>query len=108
MTRFVTLEVSLEFVRSLRRPLAIIRAKNKKLHDHIREAATSASLNCSEGNGRIGGDRLHHFRISTGSAKEACTGLRVAEAWGYLPESEIRRALAVGDRLLGLLWGLTK
>ncbi len=108
MKRFVAFEVSLDFVRSLRRPLAMIRRKDKKLHDQIRDAASSASLHSSEGSGRVGGDRLHLFRVSYSSAREACAGLQTAEAWGYLSESDIRRSLEIGDRLLGLLWGLLR
>ncbi len=108
MKRFVAFEVSLQFIRSLRRPLAVIRRQDKKIHDQIRDAAASASLHSSEGNGRVGGDRLHLFRVSYSSAKEASAGLLTAEAWGYLSESEIRRPLEIGDRLCGFLWGLTK
>ena len=104
MNRFVALDTALDLIRNLRRPLAALRCKDRKLYEQIRAAASSAALNVSEGNRRSGADRRYHFRIAAGSADEACTGLRVAEAWGYLGEHEIRKTLQVGDRLLGLLF----
>jgi hypothetical protein len=64
-------------------------------------------LPSAEGRRRAGKDRLHAFRIAAGSADEVVAGLRLAEAWGHLQPEVLGPALATGDRLLGLLWGLT-
>ena len=44
---------------------------------------------------------------AAGSASEVRTALRVAAAWGYVEESDARKADAVYDRMLGMLWRLT-
>ena len=105
--RFEALEVSIEVIRSLCRPLEMLRSRDPDLHRQIRKAASSVALNISEGNRRSGRDRVHHFRIAAGSAAEVCTAPRVAAAWGDLQESAMTGPLRLLDRLLGLLWGLS-
>ncbi len=104
---FETLEVSLKAVRSLREPLRTIRVKDPRLADQLRRAASSVALNLSEGRRRIGKDRRYHWSVAAGSAEEAHTCLRVAEAWGDVKQSEIKEALGLLDRLLAMLWRLT-
>ena len=104
---FQALELSLDVIRGLRQPLRQLRCRDRKLHDEIRRAASSASLNIGEGNRRVGKDRLHHFRIAAGSADETRSALRVAEAWGDLDEAAIQESLQLLDRLLAVLWRLS-
>lgn len=55
------------------------------------------------------GNQLKHYAIAHGSANEVKAGLCVARAWGWLEQRERTMvAFAVLDRLLGLLWGLTR
>jgi four helix bundle protein len=105
---FVTYDVSLELVRVLRPLLEVLVAKDRDLASQLRRAASSVTLNVNEGAERTGGDRLHHFRIAAGSAKEVRAALDLAVAWGYLPAARADGALAVVDRLTRLLWGLTR
>jgi len=56
----------------------------------------------------VGKDRLHFFRIAAGSAEETRVHLRVAVAWGWLDESDVETSMALVDRQLRLLWGLTR
>jgi four helix bundle protein len=65
-------------------------------------------LNVAEGNRRSGKDRLHHFRIAAGSAEEVRTALRVAAAWGDLQEPAMAEPLRLLDRVLGMLWSLSR
>jgi four helix bundle protein len=104
---FDALEVSLDLVRSLRRPVQRLRVRDRALSDQIRRAASSLSLNLAEGRRRAQGDRLHHFRIAAGSADELRTALRVALAWGDLDLGELAEALKLLDRLLAMTWRLT-
>ena len=76
------------------------------LAEQLVRAASSVPANLSEGHGRTGRDRLHHWRIAHGSLEEARTALRVAEALGYLRLDSLRPALQLVDRTVGLVWGL--
>jgi four helix bundle protein len=105
---FEALEVSLDLVRSLRRPLGRIRVRDRSLHDQIRSAASSVPLNLAEGRRRAGGDRAHSWRIAAGSAEELRAALRVALAWGDVEESDVSEALELLDRVLAMLWRLTR
>ena len=61
----------------------------------------------AEGRQRAGKDRLHSWRIAHGSAEEVRTWLRVAMAWGYMEEQELKEALELLDRVAAMLWKLT-
>jgi four helix bundle protein len=107
MVRFEVLEVSLDLVRSLRRPVERLRSRDRCLCDQVRRAASSVPMNIAEGNRRLGGDRLHHFRIAAGSAEELRTALRMALAWGDLAEDDLAEALRLLDRIQAMTWRLT-
>jgi four helix bundle protein len=104
----VAYEVSLQIVFELRGLVTSIRRKNGKIADQIVASASSIAANVREGNRRAGRDRIHLFRIAAGSADETRGHLDVAVAWGWLCERDIERAVALIDRELGLLWGLTR
>ena len=106
--RFEALEVSLSLIRSLRAPTRRLRTLDPDLYRQIRRAGSSIPLNLAEGSTRTGKDRAHHFRVARGSAKEVQVALRSAEAWGDLQPKEIQATLQTLDRLLRLLWGLTR
>ena len=106
--RFVALDVSYSLIRTLRGPLTRVRSVDPDLYRQLRRAAASIPMNLAEGASRCGKDRRHHFRVARGSAREVSAALRVAEAWGDLDAREIEAALDILDRLLGLLWGLTR
>lgn len=108
MTRFQALELSLDVITSLRQPVATIGRKDRKLADEIRRAASSVALNLAEGRRRSGRDRLHHWRIASGSADEVRTALRVAQAWGDVDARTAGESLELLDRLLAMLWRLTR
>ena len=105
---FQALEVSLDLVRSLRRPLARIRVRDRSLHDQMRSAASSIPLNLAEGRRRLGRDRAHSWRIAAGSAEELRAALRVALAWGDVEATEVSEALDLLDRVLAMLWRMTR
>jgi len=105
--RFDALELSLELIRALRQSVALVRRRSAKLASQLEDAASSVAANVSEGNRRAGKERIHLFRIAAGSAEEARTHLRVAEAWGYVAPRDIEPALGLADRELAMLWRLT-
>ena len=105
--QFIALETSLQLIRALRRPISPLRLRDPKLHDQIRRAASSISLNLAEGAGRSGKDRRRHYRIAAGSAEEVRVALRVAEAWGELSAQATAEPLQGMDHQLAMLWRLT-
>ena len=100
-------ELALEIITQLRAIVVIVRRRDVRLAQQIVAAASSVAANLAEGNRREGRDRLHLFRIAAGSADEVRAHLRVAHAWGWVSEREIRKVLATIDRELGILWSLT-
>ena len=104
----MALEISLRTIRELRGVVSRVRRQDVKIAQQIVAAASSVAANVAEGNRRRGADRLHSFRIAAGSADETRTHLRVAVAWGWLTDADVQAALALIDRQLRLLWGLTR
>ena len=105
---FDVLEVSLELASSLRRPLEQLWTRNRDLHDQIRRATVSISLNLAEGRERNGADRRYHWRIAAGSAGEVRTGLRLATALGELDADGLQVPMALLDRVCAMLFRLTR
>ena len=103
--RFLAYELSIELVTGLRATLARIKRHDATLAKQGRDAAGSVPLNLGEGNGRAGGDRLHHFRIALGSLREVGAVLDVAYAMGYLDEVPLIRER---DRLCGIIYSLQR
>ena len=103
----VAYSVSNQLIRALRGPLAAISRQDKSLADQVRRAASSVTLNIAEGERRAGKDQAHLFRIAAGSCAEVRAALDVALGWSYIDEGAIGEVLALIDRELGLLWGLT-
>lgn len=107
MTKFVSIEVSLELIGALREPVCKLKTIDKNLADQIVRAASSVPANLAEGRKREGKDRLHFFRTANGSAGEIQLHRRTAEAWGHLDAKTLGDAYGKLDHLLALLWGLT-
>ena len=103
---FIAYNVSLDLIRSLRSVVAPIKARSRELSDQIERAATSVVLNLAEGSRRIGGDKRRFYAIANGSAIEVKAALDVADAWGWTVDAAASRKIL--DRLLGLLWALTR
>ena len=101
-------DTSFELASSLCDFLRRVGRQDRDLARQIRRAASSIALNLAEGNGRIGKDRLHCFRIARGSALEVQAGLRLAVAWGYVPDGTVRRPLSLVADLLAMLGGLLR
>jgi four helix bundle protein len=103
---FIAYEVSLELIRELRTLVPVIQRHDRELAVQIRTAASSVTLNLSEGQRSGGGNQKRHYEIAHGSANEVKGALAVAEAWGWLDEAPHARQIL--DRLLALLWKLTR
>ena len=103
--RFLSYDLALSIIRDLQPHLAIVRRHNATLAKQGTNAGDSVLLNLAEGNGREGGDRLHHFRIALGSLREVGAVLDIAAVHGWLGEAPLA---AERDRLCGMIYGLQR
>jgi len=104
---FDALEVARHVIVLLRPLVEKIARRDKDLARQLRRAGTSINSNTGEGRMRVGGDRLHLYRVAHGSAAEAVEQLGIAVAWGYLREADVTEVLAELDRVCAMLWQLT-
>ena len=104
----VAQEVASQLIRAQRPSLDAVERHDKDLANQLRRAGSSVLMNVSEAKKRIGKDRAHLFRIAAGSAEEVRAALSIATGWGYLTDASVASALALLDRELALLWGLTR
>ena len=108
LSRLDAYRVAIELIGSLVEPAAQIRQRDKDLVDQLRRAASSVVLNIAEGRRRQGRDRKHLWRVAAGSAEEVRACLDVAAAWGYLQPKTVAGSLGLADRLLAMLWRMTR
>jgi len=107
-TGFDVFDVSLEMIRSLHPLIKQIQRCDADLTRQLKKAASSVPLNISEGRRRQGKDRRHLWRVAAGSADEVQSCLLVASAWGYVEADSLAESLALIDRILAMLWKLTR
>ncbi len=78
----------------------------KSIADQVIRSASSVPANLSEGHGRAGRDRMHHWRIAYGSAKEVDCHLRLLIHAGAIDENRANNALDLFDRVRAMTWRL--
>jgi four helix bundle protein len=78
----------------------------KSIADQVVRSASSVPANLSEGHGRFGRDRLHHWRIAYGSAKEVDTHLRLLVEIGAIDRGQTESALNLFDDVRAMTWRL--
>jgi four helix bundle protein len=100
--------VSYELIAELRLLLPRIQRRDRALAVQLTRAASSISLNVSEATYSDAGNKRARFFTAAGSANETRSALRVALAWGYLGAEQARPALLLLDRVLAMLWKLTR
>ncbi len=71
------------------------------LAKQLRRALSSVPLNIAEGSDQRGARRVSHYSIALGSAREAWSALRTAQAWGYIAAPDTVRARF--DHVIGVL-----
>ena len=76
------------------------------LADQVIRAASSVPANLAQGHGRFGRDRLHHWRIAYGSAKEADSHLRLLAAAGAIDGKQSDDVLQLLDEVRAMIWRL--
>ena len=78
----------------------------KSIADQVIRSASAVPANLSEGHGRSGRDRLHHWRIADGSAKEVDTHLRLLVETGTINQTRVDFALSLFDEVRAITWRL--
>ena len=67
---FEVLEVAMQAAGTAIGLVSRVPSAYRSLADQLIRSASSVPANLAEGNGRAGKDRLYHFRVAYGSAKE--------------------------------------
>jgi four helix bundle protein len=78
----------------------------KSLADQVIRSASSVPANISEGHGRSGRDRMHHWRIAYASAKEVDTHLLLLTEAGAINKVKATTAIQLFDEVRALTWRL--
>ena len=78
----------------------------KPIADQVIRSASSVPANIAEGAGRAGRDRLHHYRIAYGSAKEVDVHLRLLISTGALTACKAQNAVRLFDDVRAMTWRL--
>ncbi len=76
------------------------------LSDQLSRAACSVPLNLAEGHGRFGKDRMQHWRVAYGSAKEAGTALELLACGGLVDAEAAATVMAKLDSVRAMTWRL--
>src|SRR3954464_5982986 len=103
---FEALEVAVEMVREVRVVVEVVQGRSAPLADQLRRSVESVGLNLGEARWRSGKDRTNRYRLAAGSAQEAHTALRIAEAWGYVGEAQTLGSVALLERIMAMSWRL--
>ena len=69
--------------------------------------AASVPANLAEGEGRCGQDRLYHWRVAYGSAKELAVHLTLLADAGAIDRQGAERVLALLDEVRAMVWRMT-
>ena len=78
----------------------------KSLADQVIRSAASVPANLSEGHGRTGRDRNHHWRIAFASAKEVDTHIRLLAQSNTIDSLRAADVLDLFDRIRAMTWRL--
>ncbi len=91
--------LALSLVRRIPSPL-------KSIADQVVRAASSVPANLSEGHGRAGRDRYHHWRIAYASAREVDSHLRLLVSADAVDGTIAAAALDLFDRVRAMTYRL--
>ena len=86
--------------------VATVPAPLRSLADQVVRAASSVAANLAEGHGRFGRDRMQHWRIAYGSAKEVDCHLRLLVHAGAIDLKGASKALRLFDEVRAMTWRL--
>jgi four helix bundle protein len=101
-------EAAYQLIAALRPVMPRIKSQDRALADQLSRAASSVALNIAESNYSDPGNRRARLFTAAGSANETRAVLRVAVESGYCGQGEAASARALLDRVIAMLWKLTR
>ena len=108
MGNLIVGEISIQLIEALR-PVALrIKRRDRSLADQLVRAASSIALNIAEADYSDAGNKRARPFTAAGSANETRAALRVPVAWGYCEANEAGVARTLVDRVIAMLWKLTR
>jgi len=78
----------------------------RSIADQVIRSANSVAANLAEGQGRIGRDRMHFWRIAYASAREVDSHLQLLAQAGAVDSRLAAQALATFDEVRAMTWRL--
>ena len=81
-----------------------VRTPLRSIAEQLIRAAASVPANVTEGQGRAGKDRLYHWRIAYGSAREVEVHLGLLLEAGAVDRERAAEALGLFDQVRAMLW----
>jgi four helix bundle protein len=100
--------VALEMVEALQPLVSRIKRQDRSLADQLVRAATSVVLNVAEADYSDPGNKRSRLFTAAGSANEVRAAVKLAVAWKYCPAREVEHAQQLLDRVIAMLWRLTR
>ena len=78
----------------------------KSIADQVIRASNSVAANLAEGQGRVGRDRIHFWRIAYASAREVDSHLQLLARAGAVDSRQAATAIATFDEVRAMTWRL--
>jgi four helix bundle protein len=100
--------VALETIMALRPLVGRLKRFDRSLCAQLVRAASSTVLNIGEAEYSDPGNRRARLYTAAGSANETRSALAVAVAWGYVSQAHARPANERLDRVIAMLFRLTR
>lgn len=107
-SRLLAYSVALDVAAQVVRLVEKVPAALKSQQDQAVRAVARVPLAIAEGQGRVGRDAVHYYRVVYSSAKEVSAVLQLLSAVGAVDGGKAGVALADLDRARALLWGLIR
>jgi four helix bundle protein len=98
---------ALQAAGGLRQVLPVVRKRDRSLYDQIHRAMNSVVLNTAKADGNDAGTARARFANACGSAKEVRAGLRLAVAYGCVPNSRVKAVDTALDEVCAMSWRLS-
>ena len=104
---FIVQEKALRVAGGLRELIPMLKKRDADLCRQLQRAMNSVVLNLAEGAGNDPGTARARFASACGSVKEVRAGLKLAAAYGFLPEAEAAELDAELDSVCAMSWRLS-